>query len=92
MKRRTIASKYEILDLIAMKKMLWVYMLIEVGYSEAGAYSRLWRLKKEGLVSPLYRGHKGIWVLTEKGYSRLWYAHDQGRYHSRYVEWARGRS
>lgn len=85
---KTILSKRELLDLIACKRILWLYQLIELGYSYWGATAKLRRLRKERLAQPfVVKGAtRGAWILTEKGYARLWYLHEAGKFRSKYVE------
>jgi len=79
---KPILSKFELLDLIARNEILWLYMLTEKGYSYWGATSKLRRLHKEGLAIPFIvkDAPRGAWILTEKGYERLWYLHRRGIY------------
>jgi len=79
---KPILSKVELLDLIARNRILWLYMLIDKGYSYWGATSKLRRLHKEGLAVPFIvkDAPRGAWILTEKGYARLRYLHQRGIY------------
>ncbi len=84
---KRILSKYELLDLIARHDILWLYHLTELGYSYWGATAKLRRLRKEGLAIPYIVKHaeRGAWILTEKGYARLRYLHEKGKFYSEYM-------
>lgn len=65
------AEKLDVLEFIMNRKDIYLYELEDkFNYSFWGAYNRLRRLKKEGLVINMTRG---CWELTEVGYRRLRY-------------------
>lgn len=67
-----LAPKEKVLDYIKRQRVVWPYNLIEeFGYkSYRVAYKKLFRLKKEGLVTGM---GGGSYVLTEEGFKRLSY-------------------
>ena len=65
------ATKLEILTFFYLKRMVFIYMLVEeFGYTYSSAVYRLRLLKKQGLVTNNVRG---MWVLTSKGVDKLFF-------------------
>lgn len=77
-----IPKKLKILTFIRDQEVIWVSELVsEFGYAYWGAVSRLKRLRKQGLIEPLYtRGlNQGRYVLTNKGLERIKYLTEMGK-------------
>lgn len=70
-KRTIIASKTDVLEFIYKSEYVTIRDLMErFGYTYKGAWSKLVRLKHNGLVKPSYDNN---WTITDSGIRRLGY-------------------